>query len=168
MLTPHPVPPSTIMSNIYTVSQPVHTHTPTTVPSHVLSFGSLLGARPLIRLDLPSFGDSAETADVLNFIEQCENFDIQPLPNAELMGTLSTVLGGPALSWWKAERTKVHDWRMFKDAFMTAFLLEDYLAETKGKLRAKVQQPGRSHEISPMIIALSVQNGGQISPKRNW
>ncbi|KAK3549334.1 hypothetical protein QTP70_034562 [Hemibagrus guttatus] len=78
-----------------------------TVPSHGLPGASSFYAKPLVHLDFPSFGESAETADVLNFLEQCDNFlDIWPLPNAELLGTLSTVLRGPALSWWKAERAK--------------------------------------------------------------
>ncbi|KAL0165892.1 hypothetical protein M9458_037736, partial [Cirrhinus mrigala] len=58
-------------------------------------------------LEFPSFSDSCKTADGLNFIEQCENFlEIRPLPSIELIRTLSTVLKGPALSWWKAEKAK--------------------------------------------------------------
>lgn len=97
----------TTMSSTYTESQPIHTQAPTTIPSHVLSGASSFCARPPIYSlhSFPSFYDSAETSDILNFIDQCENFfDIRPLPNAELMGTLSTVLRGPALSWWKVER----------------------------------------------------------------
>lgn len=97
---------------------------------------------PLIRLDFPSFGDSCETADVLNFIEQCQSFlEIRPLPSAELIGTLSMVLRGPAQSWWKAEKAKVIDWESFKKAFMAAFLSDDYLSEVEEKLRTMVQQP---------------------------
>ncbi|XP_053337558.1 activity-regulated cytoskeleton-associated protein-like [Clarias gariepinus] len=99
-------------------------------------------ARPPIRLEFPSFGDASETADVLNFIEQCENYlEIRPLPSPELIGTLSTVLRGPALSWWKAEKGKVKDWNSFKQPFLAAFLLDDYLTEVEDKLRSLVQQP---------------------------
>ncbi len=57
-------------------------------------------ARPPIRLEFPSFDGAGDTADVLNFIEQCENFlDLRPLSSIELLGTLSSVLSGPALSW---------------------------------------------------------------------
>ncbi|KAL1280055.1 hypothetical protein QQF64_014655 [Cirrhinus molitorella] len=85
---------------------------------------------------------SCETAEVLNFIEQCENFlEIRPLPSLELIGTLSTVLKGPAQSWWKAEKAKVTDWQSFKKAFMAAFLSDDYLSEVEEKLRMLVQQP---------------------------
>lgn len=77
-------------------------------------------------------GDSCETAEVLNFIEQCENIlEIRPLPSVELIGTLSTVLKGPALSWWKAEKDKVTDWQSFKKAFLAAFLSDDYLSEVE-------------------------------------
>ncbi|KAL0150103.1 hypothetical protein M9458_054530, partial [Cirrhinus mrigala] len=59
----------------------------------------------------------------------------------ELIGTLSTVLKGPAQSWWKAEKAKVTDWQSSKKAFMAAFLSDDYLAEVEEKLRTLVQQP---------------------------
>lgn len=45
---------------------------------------------------------------VIQFIEQCENFlSLRPLPHADIMATLSTVLVGPAHSWWTAEKTKI-------------------------------------------------------------
>ncbi|RXN04493.1 Transposon Ty3-G Gag-Pol poly [Labeo rohita] len=108
----------------------------------LLAGSSSFCARPPIRLEFPTFGDSCETAEVLNFIEQCENFlEIRPLPSLELIGTLSTVLRGPAQSWWKAEKAKVTDWQSFKKAFMSAFLSDDYLSEVEEKLRTLVQQP---------------------------
>ncbi|RXN17379.1 Retrovirus-related Pol poly from transposon [Labeo rohita] len=98
--------------------------------------------QPPIRLEFPTFGDSCEISDVLNFIERCENYlDVWPLPSGELIGTLSTVLKGPALSWWKAEKSKAKDWQSFKKAFMAAFLPDDYLTEVEDKLRSLVQQP---------------------------
>lgn len=110
-------------------------------PPVVPSISSFCG-RPPIRLEFPTFGESCETSDVLQFIEQCENYlDIKPLPSVELVGTLSTVLKGPALSWWKAEKAKVTDWQSFKDAFMAAFLPEDYLTELEDKLRSLVPPP---------------------------
>lgn len=99
-------------------------------------------AQPPVHLEFPSFGDSCETAEVLNFIKQCENFlEIRPLPSVKLIGTLSTVLKGPAQSWWKAEKAKVTDWQSFKKALMADFLSDDYLSEVKEKLRTLVQQP---------------------------
>ncbi|XP_051980590.1 uncharacterized protein LOC127641718 [Xyrauchen texanus] len=104
-------------------------------PSCMPSMSSFCG-RPPIRLEFPSFGDSCETSDVLHFVEQVENYlAIRPLPSVELVGTLSTVLKGPAQSWWKAEKNKINDWQSFKNAFMSAFLPEDYLTEVEDKLR---------------------------------
>jgi len=124
--------------DVTSVNNPVsNVPTPPVVPS-VSSFSG----RPPIRLEFPTFGESSETSEVLNFIEQCENYlNIRPLPSVELVGTLSTVLKGPALSWWKAERNKVTDWQSFKEAFMDAFLPDDYLAEVEDKLRSLVQLP---------------------------
>ncbi len=120
----------------------MHTHPHNVLTSSVMAGSSSFCARPPIRLEFPSFGDSSETTEVLNFIEQCENFlEIRPLPSVELIGTLSTVLKGPALSWWKAEKAKVTDWQSFKRAFMAAFLSDDYLSEVEEKLRTLVQQP---------------------------
>ncbi|KAL0172920.1 hypothetical protein M9458_033231, partial [Cirrhinus mrigala] len=122
----------------YDVNSPVHTlcipHS--VLPSSVLAGSSLFCARPPIRLEFPTFSDSCETAEALNFIEQCENFlEIRPLPSLELIGTPSTILKGPAQSWWKAEKAKVTDWQFFKKAFMAAFLSDDYLSEVEEKLR---------------------------------
>ncbi|XP_053367663.1 trace amine-associated receptor 1-like [Clarias gariepinus] len=56
-------------------------------------------------MEFPAFGDASETADVFNFIEQADNYlEIRPLTSPELLGTLGTVLRGPALSWWKAKK----------------------------------------------------------------
>lgn len=77
--------------------------TPPVVPST-----SSFCTQPPIRLEFPIFGASCETVDVLNIIEQCKDIlDIRPLPSGELIGTLTTVLRGPALSWWKADRLAV-------------------------------------------------------------
>lgn len=55
-------------------------------------------SKPPVHLEFPTFGTACKSSDVLNFIEQCENFlDLRPLSNHELLGTLSTVLKGPAL-----------------------------------------------------------------------
>uniref|UniRef100_A0AAV2J967 Retrotransposon gag domain-containing protein n=3 Tax=Knipowitschia caucasica TaxID=637954 RepID=A0AAV2J967_KNICA len=98
--------------------------------------------KPPVRLDFPTFGPSCETADVLSFVEQAENFlELRPLSVPELMGTLSSVLRGPALSWWKAAKGQVLDWSMFKETFLNAFLPTDYMAEVEEKLRELVQQP---------------------------
>ncbi|RXN06555.1 Transposon Ty3-G Gag-Pol poly [Labeo rohita] len=129
-------------SNItYDINSPVHTHPPSVLPSSVLAGSSSFCARPPILLEFPTFYDSCETAEVLNFVEQCENFlEIRPVPSLELIGTLSP-LKGPAQSWWKAEKAKVTDWQSFKKAFMAAFLSDDYLSEVEEKLRTLVQQP---------------------------
>ncbi|XP_053367574.1 uncharacterized protein LOC128541256 [Clarias gariepinus] len=117
--------------------------------SSVSPSSSSFYGRPPIRLEFPAFGDASETADVLNFIEQCENYlEIRPLPSPELLGTLSTVLRGPALSWWKAEKGKVKDWKSFKQAFMAAFLPDDYLTEVEENLRSLkfVMADGKTHQ----------------------
>ncbi len=146
--TPMPVnakqkgPTHPAQNTTYDVTPPVHTHPPNVLTSSVMAGSSSFCARSPIRLEFPSFCESCETAEVLNFIEQCENFlEIRPLPSVELIGTLSTVLKGPALSWRKAEEAKVIDWQSFKKAFMVAFLSEDYLSEVEEKLRTLVQKP---------------------------
>ncbi|CAL9684709.1 unnamed protein product [Knipowitschia caucasica] len=116
------------------------------VPPELTSF-SQAGAspyysKPPVRLEFPTFGPDSEAADVLNFIEQCENFlEIRPLSNPELIGTLTTVLKGPALSWWKAAKSQVRDWITLQNAFMSAFLPTDYMSEVEEKLRLMVQKP---------------------------
>lgn len=98
-------------------------------------------SKPPVRLELPTFGPSWQSAEVLGFVEQVENFlELRPLTNPELMGALSTVLKGPALSWCKAAKHRVKDWTSFKEAFMFAFLPSDYMAEVEEKLRDLVQQ----------------------------
>lgn len=99
-------------------------------------------SKPPVKLEFPTFGTTNESSDVLHFIEQCENFlELRPLSNHELLGALSTVLKGPALSWWKATKRQIHDWASFKDTFMAAFLSTDYLSEVEEKLRTTVQRP---------------------------
>ncbi|KAL0153431.1 hypothetical protein M9458_051269 [Cirrhinus mrigala] len=111
-LKPRPVakhkdPTCKVPNTTYDINSSVHDHPPSVIPSSVMASSSSFCTRPPIRLEFPSFGDSCETAEVLNFIEQCENFlEIRPLPSLELIGTLSTVLKGPAQSWWKAEKAK--------------------------------------------------------------
>ncbi|KAI2647185.1 Transposon Tf2-9 polyprotein [Labeo rohita] len=135
------VPPPKLTNVTYDVS-PVNTPLTTVFNPPAVQSSTSFCAQPPIRLEFPTFGDVCETADVLTFIEQCENYlEIRPLPSAELVGTLSTVLRGPALSWWKAEKRKITDWQSFKKAFMAAFLPEDYLTEVEDKLRSMVQQP---------------------------
>ncbi|KAL2083767.1 hypothetical protein ACEWY4_021540 [Coilia grayii] len=99
-------------------------------------------AKPPVRMDFPTFASSKDSADVLNFIEQCENFlSMRPLANHELMGALSAVLKGPALSWWKTAKSQVYDWISFKETFLAAFLSSDYMTEVEEKLRSMVQKP---------------------------
>lgn len=81
---------------------------------------------------------------VLNFIEQCDNFlHVRLLADAELMEALSAVLKGPTRSWWLAEKTKVHNWDTFKEAFKSAFLPTDYVTEVEEKLRNTVEEPNQ-------------------------
>lgn len=64
------------------------------------------------RVDSPSFERFRGTSDVLNFVAKCEIFLVfQLLANAELTGTVSRLLKGPA-----------HYWTEFKEAFYKAFL----------------------------------------------
>ncbi|XP_047670887.1 uncharacterized protein LOC125141425 [Tachysurus fulvidraco] len=136
------VPPPKPTNTTYSIATPTARQPSSELTPPAAANISSFCARPPIRLEFPTFGDACETADVLNFIEQCENYlDIRPLPSVELIGTLSTVLRGSALSWWKAEKTKVTDWQSFKEAFMAAFLPDDYLTEVEDKLRSLVQQP---------------------------
>ena len=102
-------------------------------------------AKPPVRLDFPTFGESRDTPAVLSFIEQCENFlSLRPLSDAELIATLSTVLKQSAKSWWMAEKTKIHNWTEFKHSFLSAFLPTDYLTEVEEQLRVSVQAPDQS------------------------
>ncbi|KAL1273031.1 hypothetical protein QQF64_028893 [Cirrhinus molitorella] len=120
-------------------------------------------ARPPIRLEFPSFSNSCETAEVLNFIEQCENFlAIRPFPSLKLIGTLSTILKEPAQSWWKAEKAKVTDWQSFKKAFMA-----DYLSEVEEKLRMLVQQPQQCKALQRFLDLAGCSTQMQASKKRN-
>lgn len=133
------------MSRMRPTSTPISNRagaTPTDI-SHIVPISpsvSPVGAspyysKPPVRLEFPTFGPNIETSDVLNFVEQCENFlEIRPLSNHELIGTLSSVLKGPALSWWKAAKAQVIDWMTFKNAFMAAFLPTDYMSEVEEKL----------------------------------
>ncbi|XP_036066205.1 uncharacterized protein LOC118598098, partial [Oryzias melastigma] len=134
-----------IVQRTIAVSTDVSPTPPTNI--HHSSFSSQPGAapyypKPPVRMDFPTFGTSSDSSAVLTFIEQCENYlDIRPLSNHELLGALSAVLKGPALSWWKATKALVHDWSSFKHAFMSAFLASDYLNEVEEKLRTTVQKP---------------------------
>uniref|UniRef100_A0A3P9MP57 Gypsy retrotransposon integrase-like protein 1 n=1 Tax=Oryzias latipes TaxID=8090 RepID=A0A3P9MP57_ORYLA len=123
-------------------SQPGATHFYSTPTVHSQPGVTPFYSTPPVRLDFPSFGTSSESSDVVIFIEQCENYlDIRPLSNHELMGALSAVLKGPALSWWKATKHQIQDWTSFKNAFMAAFLPADYLTEVEEKMRTTVQKP---------------------------
>lgn len=97
--------------------------------------------KPPIRMDFPKFGESTGTKDVTDFVEQCENFlSLRPLSDLELMGTLGTVLKGPAHSWWRATKQKIKNWEEFKAAFLEAFLTSDYQSEIEEQLRVTVQK----------------------------
>uniref|UniRef100_A0AAV2MR68 Retrotransposon gag domain-containing protein n=2 Tax=Knipowitschia caucasica TaxID=637954 RepID=A0AAV2MR68_KNICA len=101
-------------------------------------------ARPPIRMEFPQFGESRNSSDVTDFVEQCENFlTLRPLSDIELMGTLNTVLKGPARSWWLAARSKISNWTDFRKSFLEAFLPMDYQAEIEDQLRTNVQAPGQ-------------------------
>lgn len=86
-------------------------------PSHPSAEGDVTfplmqaSAKLPIRLEFPQFGDSRDSADVTDFVEQCENIlALQPWSDMELLGTLNAVLKGPARSWWLAMRSKVQNW----------------------------------------------------------
>uniref|UniRef100_A0A672FBX6 Retrotransposon gag domain-containing protein n=1 Tax=Salarias fasciatus TaxID=181472 RepID=A0A672FBX6_SALFA len=107
-----------------------------------LALPPVVPSTPPIRMEFPKFGESRSSADIVDFIEQCENFlTLRPLCDAELMGTLNAVLKGPARSWWLATRSKINTWVQFKKAFLEAFLPSDYQAEIEEQLRAHVQAP---------------------------
>ncbi|KAI2647650.1 Retrovirus-related Pol polyprotein [Labeo rohita] len=136
--------PQTSVNATYQVSPSKPLDPPTAPDTVVLSGSSSFCTRPPVRLEFPTFGESCETADVFNFIEKCEDYlEVRPLTNLELLGTLSTILQGPALSWWKAEKSNVKDWESFKRALMDAFLPADYLSEVEEKLRMMEQQPNQ-------------------------
>ncbi|XP_076143536.1 uncharacterized protein LOC143125720 [Alosa pseudoharengus] len=76
-----------------------------------------------------------------SFIDQCENFfTLRPLSDVELIGTINSVLKGPAWSWWLAARDKITNWVQFKSAFLEAFL-PYYPSEMEDQIRASVQAP---------------------------
>uniref|UniRef100_A0AAV2ITY3 Retrotransposon gag domain-containing protein n=1 Tax=Knipowitschia caucasica TaxID=637954 RepID=A0AAV2ITY3_KNICA len=101
-------------------------------------------ARPPIRMEFPQFGESRNSSDVTDFVEQCENFlTLRPLSDIELIGTLNTVLKGPARSWWLAARSKICNWTDFRKSFLEAFLPMDYQAKIEDQLRTNVQAPGQ-------------------------
>lgn len=98
--------------------------------------------KPPINLEFPSFGETRETSDVVEFVERCENFlTLRHMSDTELVATLNAVLSGPARSWWLAERNKIHNWDEFKKAFLGAFLPTDYLTEVEEQLKAMIQGP---------------------------
>ena len=113
---------------------------PTSVGDVVLPSSAAVSAKPPIKMEFPQFGDSRSSADVTDFIEQCENFlTLRPLSDFELLGTLNAVLKGPARSWWLAARSKIGNWPGFKNAFLEAFLPTDYQSEIEEQLRSSVQ-----------------------------
>lgn len=100
--------------------------------------------KPPINLEFPHFGEARETSDVVEFVERCENFlTLRHISDIELIATLNAVLSGPARSWWLAERSKIHNWMDFKNAFLGAFLPTDYLTEVEEQLKAMIQEPNQ-------------------------
>ncbi|GAA6082895.1 uncharacterized protein LOC125141425 [Tachysurus ichikawai] len=180
----HPKPCQRLQLKCHHPSLPIpHTALLPRLPLNTLV--SLPQLQPIYRpsvLVLPSsfpvFGDSCEMADVLNFIKQWENYlDIRPLPSVELIVTLSTVLKGSALSWWKAEKTKVTDWQSFKEAFMDAFLPDDYWQKVgqNGKERCRKRPTDRPspknlagvsiaqpHALSSLLLVLVTVKGKEV------
>ena len=121
---------------------PIRHSSPLTRSAFDRSSVSSVAQRLPVKIDFPRFKDSRDTGDVLNFIEKCENFlTLRPMTDAELTGTLGTILEGPAHSWWMAERKKVSNWAEFREAFLGAFLSGDYQTEIEEKLRTMVQDP---------------------------
>lgn len=60
------------------------------------------------------------------------------------MATLSSVLKGPAKSWWTAEKATIRTWGDFKPAFLKAFLASDFQFEIEERLRNRIQAPAES------------------------
>ncbi|KAL0173712.1 hypothetical protein M9458_029680 [Cirrhinus mrigala] len=146
------VPSHKALSATYDVSLNVHCQHLNVLTSSTMPSSSSFCVRPPIRFEFPTFGNSCETADVLNFVEQCENFlKIRPLPSAEL-----------------SERTctELTDWKSFKNALMAAFLSDDYLLEVEKKLNMML---GISDEelVSPILNNMNPRVAGCLQGTAN-
>ena len=135
------IPISTMTSTV--LSTPMVSAAPTILSASGSS--ATVFVKPPVKMDFPKFGERSEDADVINYIEKCENFlALRPLSDVELMATFCTVLGGSARSWWTVEKNKIHTWAEFKTAFLAAFLRTDYLTEIEERVRVTVQTPTQS------------------------
>ncbi len=161
------------MARIKTTSTPVSPHPLShsfSDAGHLASAISTPAApKPPIKLDFPTFGQHRETCDVLEFIEECENFlSLRALTDVELLATINAVLTGPVRSWWAAEKLNIHNWDEFKHSFMSAFLSTDYLAELEDQLKAMVQDPNQSIRVFANDYRPCAWDGRTTCQKRRW
>lgn len=104
-----------------------------------------LSAKLPVRINFPEFGEGEGNGDAVSYVELCEEFlALRPMSNPEIMATLSSVLKGPAKSWWIAERNNIQTWSHFKSSFLRAFLSTDFVTEIEDRVRDRVQAPGES------------------------
>ena len=109
------------------------------------SIHSAYHLKPPVKVEFPCFGDRGSDLDPISYLEKCEEFlAVRPLPDLEILAALNSVLRGTAKDWWKAERSRVHTWKQFKDAFLRSFLSEDYEAEAEMRIRERRQEPEES------------------------
>uniref|UniRef100_A0A8C1PDC5 Gypsy retrotransposon integrase-like protein 1 n=4 Tax=Cyprinus carpio TaxID=7962 RepID=A0A8C1PDC5_CYPCA len=119
---------------IHKSAKDIHSHTYCTADS---MSGSQFN--PPVKLEFPKFSNHSDE-DPLAFIERCEEyFAVRPLTDEETIASLTAVLSHTAKDWWSAEKKRVHDWQQFKEAFLQAFLNEDYEVVAMRKLMERRQ-----------------------------